>query len=611
MKKIKRLRALQNQIRRLNRHLEKLQIESNRFSRLRLSTFIVGIGLGIVVHYLVYPWLGWSIMALTLVIFNLIAFFHRKIERSLTRHKIWLGLKSTQVARMQLDWHNIPFSPAKEPQIDHPFEIDLDITGKRSLHHLLDTAVSRDGSQLLLDWLLLIRPETHIVEQRQTIAKELTPLARFRDKLHLAYRLVSKEQLEGKKLLYFLERQNIPGSFGKVLFASAGLALLNIVLFALHYLGVIPAFWIITVTVYGVIYFMNQGLLDSLLDDSVLISEELKKFRAVLEYLECYRYGENESLKRLCRPFWDEGHRPSVQLRRIVLISVAVGLRMNPVFRFFLNAFLPWDFYLVRLLNQMKNQLSEKLSNWLQILIELEALSSLANFAYLNPGSIFPKILVGENAPSEFVFRAEALGHPLLPSEERRYNDFIFKRLGDVALITGSNMSGKSTFLKTLGINLCLAFAGGPVVAKSLQTRLFRIYTCIQINDSVTDGFSFFYAEVKRLKTLLGEIQTDHEIPLLFLIDEIFKGTNNKERLIGSRSYIQSLIGRHGLGAISTHDLELTQLAHKIPQIINYHFKEDVVDGKMVFDYKMRPGPCPSTNALKIMKMEGLPVEAA
>jgi len=170
-------------------------------------------------------------------------------------------------------------------------------------------------------------------------------------------------------------------------------------------------------------------------------------------------------------------------------------------------------------------------------------------------------------------------------------------------------MSGKSSFLKTIGVNLCLAYAGGPVNAGSFQSVLFRIFTCIKINDSIVDGFSFFYTEVKRLKALLDALQVNHPLPLLFLIDEIFKGTNNRERLVGSRSYIRNLIGQNGAGLIATHDLELIKLADDFSDIINCHFREEVVGGKMVFDYKLRPGPCPTTNALKIMRMEGLPVD--
>ena len=170
-------------------------------------------------------------------------------------------------------------------------------------------------------------------------------------------------------------------------------------------------------------------------------------------------------------------------------------------------------------------------------------------------------------------------------------------------------MSGKSTFLKTTGVNLVLAFAGSVVNATKVETNLFRILTCININESITDGISYFYAEVKRLKNILEEIKTENAMPVFYLIDEIFKGTNNLERLIGSKSYIKTLSGLNATGLISTHDLELIKLEDSISKVSNYHFKEDILNGKMIFNYKLRKGPSPSTNALKIMETEGLPVE--
>ena len=186
-------------------------------------------------------------------------------------------------------------------------------------------------------------------------------------------------------------------------------------------------------------------------------------------------------------------------------------------------------------------------------------------------------------------------------------NDFAIERIGEAALITGSNMSGKSSFLRTVGVNLCLAYAGAPVCATRLETHLFRLYTSILVSDSLADGFSYFYAEVRRLRGLLTALEEDTPLPLFFLIDEIFRGTNNQERLIGSRSYVHALVGKHGVGLISTHDLELTVL----PGLINYHFEDQVVDGEMSFDYRIRSGASPTTNALKIMRLAGLPVNDA
>jgi DNA mismatch repair ATPase MutS len=279
---------------------------------------------------------------------------------------------------------------------------------------------------------------------------------------------------------------------------------------------------------------------------------------------------------------------------------------MNPVIGLLINLVLPWDFFFAYLAAIYRQEVSQSLPAWLQSITSLEALISLANFSHLNPDYTFPEI----DPSVQPVFQVEGLGHPLIPEQQKVRNDFQVNALGQVALITGSNMAGKSTFIKTIGVNLCLAYAGGPVDAASLHAQPFRLHTCIRISDSLTDGFSYFYAEVKCLRKLMDELAGE-TTPLLYLIDEIFRGTNNRERLIGSRAFLRTIAGMSGIGFVATHDLELTSLAEENQQISNYHFRDAVETGRLVFDYKIRPGPSPTTNALKIMVMEGLPGETS
>jgi DNA mismatch repair ATPase MutS len=295
-------------------------------------------------------------------------------------------------------------------------------------------------------------------------------------------------------------------------------------------------------------------------------------------------------------------------VKRIARIVAAVGVRGNPFAWFALNAVVPWDFIIAERLNHYKRELARCAPAWMEVWFELEALNSLANLAYLNPSYTFPEVWAEREQGGAFVFQAQELGHPLIPDEERVCNDFNVDGLGQVTVITGSNMAGKSVFLKTVGANLALAYAGGPVDARALRTILFRLFTSIQVTDSLTDGISYFYAEVKRLKGLLEELEGEHPVPLFFFVDEIFRGTNNRERLLGSRAYLRTLVEKRGVGLIATHDLELAGLADENPHIRNYHFRDAVTDGRMVFDYRLHPGPCPTTNALRIMAMEGLPV---
>ncbi|MCI0692861.1 hypothetical protein L0337_12760 [candidate division KSB1 bacterium] len=605
IKRPSRLRALENQIARLENRLPKMERDSRRFSVVRMLIFLGTVLLCILAVYALNETAGWIAIALGLLVFNIVAHYHRRLDKAMARHKIWLQLKTAQRGRMQLDWQVIPSPPFAHTENDHPFAGDLDLAGQKSLQHLIDLAISREGSQRLKNWLFAAVPQPELIQPRQTLVRELAPMSRFRDKLLLNLAAVMREPLQGKKFLAWLQ-QETPQSSRWLLPVFWALAALNIALFLLAQFGLAPRYWLITLFIYGGLYLMNAERIKEIFEEAIFLDEELNKLGALLLYLEKYPYGKNLHLKNLCQPLWSAKKHPSAQMKKIKLIVTAIGMRMNPIVRAILNIVVPWDFYCAHLFDEQKSRLAKDLPVWLDICFELEALAALANFAYLNPEYDFPEIVAHEGG---LVFQARGLGHPLIPAEQRVSNDFSMRRAGELAMITGSNMSGKSTFLKTLGINLSLAYAGGPVCAGRLQTSLFRLFTCVKVNDSVTDGFSFFYAEVRRLKALLDELQKEYAYPLFFLIDEIFKGTNNRERLIGSRSYIRALAGQNGAGAISTHDLELTTLANTLPNLLNYHFREEVIDGRMVFDYKLHDGPCPTTNAVKIMKLAGLPVK--
>jgi len=608
-----RVRALEHQIKRLQKRIAILDHKSNRIGWTRVTIFFIGALLSLLAYFLAGWWLLFICVALTLTIFSIVAYFHGRINRSITRHKIWMQIKSTHIARINLDWDSIPSEPFTDPPTNHPFASDLDITGKHSLHRLINTAVLSDGSQRLQEWLLNTAPDIQVIHQRQALIRELTPLTIFRDKLFMKSLLSSKNlsrTWEQKNVLNWLNEEPTTKSLLPLLFVSLTLSVLTITLFLLNMLRLIPQYWVMMLLITILFLFVTKSQRGDLFEDAYQLRDRFANLSLIFEYLETYRYGKNQHLKALCEPFHlDHERRPSPLLKKIARVASASTLQKNVLLWIIVNMLVPWDFYFAYRFQQYKSQLVVHLPSWLHIWLELEALNSLANFAYLNPEYILPEIALCQHQDEHTLpFRACGLGHPLIPVNQKVVNDFSIHKQGEIDIITGSNMSGKSTFLRTIGINLCLAYAGGPVNASQFQTTLFRIFTCIRINDSVTEGYSYFYAEVKRLRKLLTEVESDNNMPLFFLIDEIFKGTNNRERRIGSESYISALVGKKCPGLISTHDLELVTLEENLPDIRNYHFKEDVLDGKMVFDYQLREGPCPTTNALKIMQMEGLPI---
>jgi hypothetical protein len=473
-------------------------------------------------------------------------------------------------------------------------------------------SATQGGSDRLAAWLLQPVPDPAEIWRRQSLLHELAPLNGFRGRLALLGMDIQDEQggvWESGRLLAWLNNSRSDVRRLPLLAFMFALAALNIALFVLNVTGILPPYWIGALAVYAFIYFSRTKDTGDLFGETYTIGKGLEQFGKILVYLERYPFPASGELAGLCAPFRQAGQRPSADLRRLAWLTLAASLGNNPVLALLINLVLPWNMLVAWLLERYKTGLRRRLEIWLETWFELEALLSLANFAYLNPSAAFPQVLADVPDNGKPVLRAAALGHPLLTPAARVCNDFSMQSLGEVALVTGSNMAGKSTFLRTLGVNLVLAFAGGPVIAAGLLTVPFRLFTSIQLSDSLGDGISYFYAEVRRLKALLDALQSGHPYPLFFLIDEIFRGTNNLERRAGSRAYLRALAGSAGVGAISTHDLALAHLADEKPGILNYHFREEVYDGRMVFDYRLRPGPSPTTNALKIMRQAGLPVD--
>jgi DNA mismatch repair ATPase MutS len=278
-----------------------------------------------------------------------------------------------------------------------------------------------------------------------------------------------------------------------------------------------------------------------------------------------------------------------------------------------------WDFRVMESLERWQVRYGSASHDWFTALGECEALIAGATLADEYRQWCFPE----PNTDPEIVFKATALGHPLLPDGQRVPNDICLRRREPLLLVTGSNMAGKSTLLRAMGLNQILARSGAPICAASCQTPLFELATSIRVRDSLQEGVSFFMAELKRLKevvdigehaaTMRGSSAARHDdqvAPVLFLLDEILQGTNSRERQIAVIKVVERLLECGAVGAISTHDLELADQpdVQRISQIVHFRESFESVDGveRMRFDYLMRPGPTPTTNALKLLSLVGL-----
>ncbi len=605
--KNKRHQTLIRQIERLQPRLVALKQRSERYSYLRLITFVGGFILNGLTFLTIGPEWLWLTFIGSAVLFLSVVYIHNQIEGNIARHTIWLKATQAQVARMTLDWAQIPPSQFWP---DNALALDLDLVGSRSLHRLLNTAVSSQGGLRLKEWLTNNTPIPEKTKVRQRRVMELVNRPLFRKRLILngVYASGERESATPERLLQWLQAQPIDPTLRQWVWGLGLLALLNLVLLAGDLLANLPALWQGTLALYVILALYKSLKIDEPFKAASHVRDILEQLVAVFRQLEDFSYSRTPHLGLLCRPFHSSEQKPSAFLRRLNLIVNATGIRGNPILALLLNILFPYDLFFAYQLERAKQALAGRMPEWLDIWFEIEALASLANLAYLNPHYTFPE-LNSRQSKEKALFMTQKMSHPLLPDEQKICNDFIINQGGFIGVLTGSNMSGKSTFLRTMGMNLALAYSGGPVDAASLDTIYFRLHTCIRISDSITSGISHFYAEVRCLKALMNALEREHPLPLFYLIDEIFQGTNNRERLTGSRSYIRALAAQSGVGLISTHDLELAQLAVEITSLRNFHFRDSVEDGRLLFDYTIQPGPSPTTNALKIMAIEGLPLD--
>jgi hypothetical protein len=602
-----RLVQIEALIRRADRLLSRGTKASARITRWRLVLFLVGLACTVTLYKLDRFSAGNGALVLFIVLFVAVAAYHNRLESRIHRLRVWKTIKTAHLARMRLDWAAIPLRAA-EPPVSHLYARDLDLLGPHSLMHLVDTSVSDQGRERLQAWFLAQPPGPSLWLARHNLVKELAPRSLFRDRLVLEAQLTGEQELNGRRLAAVVAHPLDLPHLTLILAIQSLLALSTIILGTGALLNWLPGYWMFSFGAYAVIYLMtDQG--EELLEHAVGLHHEMERLGTVLRYLERHAQRRGSCLARACAALTDSTARPSRHLQRAARTLHAISIKAHPLVHLAINALGPWDLWFTRRLQQVQRDIGSHLPQWLDCLAEVEATAALATFAYLHPAYVWPVPQAskeGNGAPAGI--RATALGHPLLPDRTRVPNNLALRRLGSLFLITGSNMSGKSTFLRTVGINLCLAQAGAPVCATHFEWSWSRLACCIRVDDSLDAGLSFFYAEVKRLKTILDATRLDQAPPVLFLIDEIFKGTNNRERLIGSRAYITALARGNGYGLVTSHDLELTDLEKSIPTLTNAHFQETVAAGALTFDYKLRPGPCPTTNALRIMELEGLPI---
>jgi hypothetical protein len=480
----------------------------------------------------------------------------------------------------------------------HLYASDLDLFGRGSLFELLCQARTRLGEDTLAKWLCL-PAASEVVRRRQQAVSELASHVDLRERLAILDAEV-RDDLDQNRLMEWAAEPAQPIS-GAVRLATVVLALGSVAAL------VVLAGWDILfpfafmLIVQGLVAISHGRHIRRLAQTADEAASGLAILSQVLAIIEEQRFA-SPLLADIRRRLDTRGVPPSQQIKRLERLMGYLNNSLRNQFFAIIAFVLGLPVHLVHAIEVWRADVGQHILDWLRAVGEFEALACLAGFAHERPDDPFPEILDTGSR-----FEATAIGHPLIPKTQCVSNDVALDERTRLILISGSNMSGKSTMLRTIGTNLVLAQAGAPVRAQRLATSSFRLGTAMRIHDSLQSGESLFYAAVSRLKAIV-DLPADGS-PLLFLFDEILQGTNSHDRLLGSEGVLRALVNRGALGLVTTHDLALTEMVDRLDsKAVNFHFEDSLVDGKMTFDYRIRPGIVQKSNALEIMRLMGLDV---
>lgn len=478
----------------------------------------------------------------------------------------------------------------------HPFASDLDLFGAGSLFALLNTAQTQSGRATLAAWLLTPADPVEI-RARQEAVDELRPRLDLRERLGL----VAAETQEWIRTEALIDWATLPSLLKSKVVRGAAFCL-PIANLAFYFAGQRLLFMAGIVAQIALARFCHRSV-RQVVRDAGVAPGELERLAEVLRCL------ENEPLKcdrlrRMEAESHHDGLSASQAIQRLgklyAWLTSANNMLFAPICAFFL-----WETQFAFAIEAWRAQFGPKVQVWLRRLAEFEALSSFAGYAFEHPADPFPELLPATD-PARL--QAEALAHPLIPDSRSVRNDIDLGPHNRLLMVSGSNMSGKSTWLRAIGVNIVLASAGAPVRARTFRMTPVRLGASIRTADSLQEGISRFYAEIQRLAAIVK--LAEEETPLVFLLDEILSGTNSHDRRIGASGVALSLARRGALGLMTTHDLALTRIVDELdPAGQNFHFEDQLNDGKMSFDYHLRPGIVQKSNALELMRSVGLDIE--
>ena len=584
----------------------------SRISWLRLLLFIFSTGLLITLFGFNLNTAGFIVLFTSIVCFGIVIKHHNKAAY-LKKHTTFL--KKINESELEKGECSLEGFDTGERFIDqgHSYTSDLDIFGQHSIFQLVNRTTTESGMIRLSEWLSEPAPNKEI-HDRQDAIKELSEKLEWRQDFEASGMHFKNNRSDYYKLLDWVEAPFILLKHRRIYTAVAIiLSILSLLSFYFILINLGSAneyvyyllFLIIILFVNYLVLKRVKAAAENIVETSTKNLSTLRGYQALINKIESEsfkstklyelqlllinsKYSANVEINRICT-LLDFSHQRPVE-------KVPIGGNyLYPLF----NSFLLLDIYLIIGVEKWKSMNKVSLKSWTKIVSEFEVINSFAGFSYSNPSYAFPEVSEKNN-----YVHYKQLGHPLINSDERVCNDFYSEGSGDVVMVTGSNMGGKSTFLRTVGVNLVLALAGAPCCAKYGQVANLKVFTSMRTQDNLMKGTSSFYAELNRIEKMLKLMESGQNI--YFLLDEMFKGTNSEDRHRGGFSLINQLGRLNSSGIIATHDIELANLAGSKKLVSNYSFNSEIKDNTMIFSYEIEPGICYDFNASELMKRSGI-----
>ena len=582
-----------------NKEIELLNKSINIIGWLRLVVVICILSLS----YYMYSKIGifYAVLSLIvgLVVFIFMANYHNKKITRRDNILIEIEFNEKGLKRFNGDYRGFEDIGDDLMKENHPFANDIDIFGKNSLFQMINTTRTKSGRQRLGEILSLDKlPTKEEIIKRQEAISELAKKVDFRKKLYVNATFKKKKKGELSELLEWCDSKS-KSAMPKVIVSCLFIVVTFIMIF-LCISGVFPISYLVldfmvnfvvikflTKDKNEAIYLFQEVKYDVKAYSNILIAIEDEEFQS--QYLNEYKKKLNNKNGSSCKE----------AMKKLSNLLDWIGDSAGNAYFFIFNVVLFADVFILFNLNNWKINYGKQLSEWLEVMGEFEAISSISNLCFDNEDWTFAKI------SEDNEIKALDLAHPLI-GKRAVANSYELEYPKKITLITGSNMSGKSTFLRTVGVNLVLAYIGAPSRAKEFQCSIMNIYTCMRTKDNLEESISSFYAEILRIKLIIEACRSGKKV--FFLLDEIFKGTNSRDRHTGATVLIKQLSQNGAIGLLSTHDLELCDLEKEMKEIENYNFREYYEDNNIKFDYKLRKGKSTTQNAVYLMKLAGIEI---